>query len=71
MKKLLLLLALLPTMLLSQDIMEPVTFRLDINDIIEEIPNSEDAQYKLVLQIGLIYPWKILGEMVYGEKILI
>ncbi|MAB65309.1 MAG: hypothetical protein CL662_00570, partial [Bacteroidetes bacterium] len=44
MKKLLLLLALLPTMLLSQDIMEPVTFRLDINDIIEEIPNSEDAQ---------------------------
>ena len=44
MKKLLLLLALLPTLLFSQDIMEPVTFRLDLNDVIEEIPNSDSAQ---------------------------
>ena len=44
MKKLLLLLALLPTLLFSQDIMEPVTFRLDLNDVIEEVPNSDLVQ---------------------------
>ena len=35
MKKFLLIL-LLPLLAFSQDIMEPVTFRLDLNDVIEE-----------------------------------
>ena len=43
MKKFLLFL-LLPLLTFSQDILEPVTFRLDLNDVIEEIPNYEDAQ---------------------------
>ena len=52
MKKFLLFL-LLPFLIFSQDtiinpplygsIMEPVTFRLDLNDIIDNVPNSEDA----------------------------
>ena len=54
MKKFLFSLLLLPLFVISQDtivdppsygsIMEPVTFRLDLNDITDEIPNYEDAQ---------------------------
>ena len=44
MRKLLFLLALLPTIVFSQNTMEPVTFRLDINDVIDNVPNSDSAQ---------------------------
>ena len=44
MKKLLFLLAFLPTLLFSQTTMEPVTFRLDLNDVIDNVPNSDSAQ---------------------------
>ena len=45
MKRFLSLLAILWSFSVSaQDILEPVTFRLDLNDVIEEIPNSDSAQ---------------------------
>ena len=44
MKKLLLILALLPTILFSQNTTEPVTFRLDVNDIMALVPNPDSAQ---------------------------
>jgi len=52
MKQLLFLLAFLPTLLFSQTTMEPVTFRLDLNDVIDNVPNSDSAQVFIQTNIG-------------------